>query len=298
MQTLEALRKQIETTEDMGSIVGTMKTLAAVSIQQFERAAQAIAGYERTVELGLQAQLMHSGATDGLLGGGSRAGPRERGLIVFGSDHGLCGRFNDEVVAAALEQIGAAPVGRLLVVGQRAAARLEASGHKIDQVLGLPGSVEGLSGVVHEILVILDRWRAEAPVSEVTLCHNRRTAHAAASARISPLLPVDGQRLRELARRPWPTRMRPLAMAPGAALLSALLRQLLYVALYRACAESLAAEHASRLASMQAAERNIDERLEAMQGLFRSRRQQAITEELLDVVAGFEVLSSEKHAGS
>ena len=35
MQTLEALHKRIETTEDMGSIVGTMKTLAAVSIQQF-----------------------------------------------------------------------------------------------------------------------------------------------------------------------------------------------------------------------------------------------------------------------
>jgi F-type H+-transporting ATPase subunit gamma len=43
---------------------------------------------------------------------------------------------------------------------------------------------------------------------------------------------------------------------------------------------------------MQAAERDIDERLDEMQGEFRSRRQQAITEELLDVVAGFEVLSS------
>lgn len=290
MQTLEALRRQIETTEDMGAIVGTMKTLAAVSIQQFERAAQAIAGYEATVELGLQAQLMHAGATDGLLRSGSRAGPG--GLIVFGSDHGLCGRFNDEVVAAALAQIGGAPPGRLLVVGQRAADRLDASGHEVDRVLTLPGSVEGLAAVVHEILVIVDRWRAAEPVGEVALCHNRRTAQAAAAAQSSRLLPLDGQRLRRLAKRPWPTQMRPLAMPPAAGLLSLLVRQLLYVALYRACAESLAAEHASRLASMQAAERNIAERLEAMQGAFRSRRQQAITEELLDVVAGFEVLSS------
>jgi F-type H+-transporting ATPase subunit gamma len=292
MQTLEALRKQIETTEDMGSIVSTMKTLAAVSIQQFERAALAIAGYEATVELGLQAQLMQAGATFGLLRAGAKAAPSRRGLIVFGSDHGLCGRFNDEVVAAALEHIGAEPVGRLLVVGQRAAARLEASGHAIDRVLTLPGSVEGLAAAVHEILVILDRWRALEPVGEVALCHNRRTAQAAAAAHTSRLLPLDAQRLRRLAKRPWPTRMRPQAMAPGAGLLSLLVRQLLYVALYRACAESLAAEHASRLASMQAAERNITERLEEMQGAFRSRRQQAITEELLDVVAGFEVLSS------
>ena len=52
----------------------------------------------------------------------------------------------------------------------------------------------------------------------------------------------------------------------------------------------MASEQAARLASMQAAERNIEERLEEMQAQYRRRRQQAITEELLDVVAGFETL--------
>jgi F-type H+-transporting ATPase subunit gamma len=71
-------------------------------------------------------------------------------------------------------------------------------------------------------------------------------------------------------------------------LLGGLLRQHYFVILFRACAESLAAEHGGRLAAMQAAEKNIEERLEEVTGRFRRVRQETITSELLDVVAGFE----------
>jgi F0F1-type ATP synthase gamma subunit len=42
---------------------------------------------------------------------------------------------------------------------------------------------------------------------------------------------------------------------------------------------------------MQAAEKNIEERLDELHGAFNQLRQSAITEELLDVVTGFEALS-------
>jgi F-type H+-transporting ATPase subunit gamma len=77
------------------------------------------------------------------------------------------------------------------------------------------------------------------------------------------------------------------------ALFSALIRQYLFVSLYRAFAESLASENASRLAAMQNAERNIDERLTALQGQFHQQRQSSITEELLDIVSGFEALKED-----
>ena len=43
-----------------------------------------------------------------------------------------------------------------------------------------------------------------------------------------------------------------------------LIREYLFVSLYRAFAESLASENASRLASMQVAEKNIEERLRVL----------------------------------
>ncbi len=63
--------------------------------------------------------------------------------------------------------------------------------------------------------------------------------------------------------------------------------------LYRAIANSLAGENASRIASMQAAEKNISERLEDLQKAYQLGRQEAITEELLDVITGFESLREE-----
>lgn len=59
-------------------------------------------------------------------------------------------------------------------------------------------------------------------------------------------------------------------------------------------AESLASEHASRLAAMQHADRNIQERLEELRAQFRQQRQLAITTELLDIVAGFEALADQR----
>ena len=69
-----------------------------------------------------------------------------------------------------------------------------------------------------------------------------------------------------------------------------LIREYLFVSVYRAFANSLASENASRLAAMQNAEKNIGERLEELDVQFHRQRQMTITEELLDIVAGFEVL--------
>lgn len=82
--------------------------------------------------------------------------------------------------------------------------------------------------------------------------------------------------------------------SPGVKLFTALIQQYLFVAIYRACAESLASEHASRLAAMQGAERNIEERLDELTREFHHQRQTTITEELLDIVAGVTALEESK----
>ncbi|MCC8999385.1 MAG: F0F1 ATP synthase subunit gamma, partial [Candidatus Contendobacter sp.] len=54
--------------------------------------------------------------------------------------------------------------------------------------------------------------------------------------------------------------------------------------------------HASRLLAMQTAERNITDRLAELNTVYRQQRQEAITSELLDVVAGFEALAGSRSA--
>lgn len=99
METLETLSDTLETTGDIQSIVRTMKSLAAVSIRQYEQAEDAVSSYEETVNLGLTALLRGGRArglalsgTDGRAAGGDAT---RKGLLVIGSDRGLCGRYNE-----------------------------------------------------------------------------------------------------------------------------------------------------------------------------------------------------------
>ena len=70
-----------------------------------------------------------------------------------------------------------------------------------------------------------------------------------------------------------------------------IVRQYVFVSCSRPLAESQASENASRLAAMQGAEKNIDDVLAELRLQFHQERQMAITDELLDIVAGFEALA-------
>jgi F-type H+-transporting ATPase subunit gamma len=292
METLERLRQRIDSLEDLQSVVHTMKALAAVSIRQYEAAAESLGDYYRTVELGLHVLLRDAGPTTGL--GDRRREPRA-GAVVFGSDHGLCGRFNEDIVEHAVERLHGAPGTdgtRVLAVGARAAARLEQAGLPPEADFTVPGAATRLTATVQRLLLQIDAWQEEG-VDHVYLFYNRHGGGAQYRPTGIELLPVELHRFARLGAEPWPSRRLPTYSQDHKALTAHLLRQYFFVTVYRACAESLAAEHGSRLAAMQAAERNLADRLAEVGGAFRRVRQHAITTELLDVVAGFEALAGD-----
>ena len=290
METLESLGKRISTTKDLQSIVRSMKSLAAVSVRQYERMAIAQSDYNRTIEYGLQILLREAPL---LVDKASPVGGRTV-AIVFGSDHGLCGRFNEQISQFARKEMHrCAPDAReriYFAIGVQPAIRLESLGERIDAQMNLPGSPSGLAAVARDILVRVDAWQGDMGVERVLLFRSIRTADTTASPTMIQLLPLDVQWLQELSERPWPSPVLPTHSMDRDALLASLIREHLFASIFRAAAESMASEHATRLASMQAAERNIKERLEEMGSAFRRQRQEAITAELLDLVAGYETL--------
>ncbi|SIO28374.1 F-type H+-transporting ATPase subunit gamma [Rhodovulum sp. ES.010] len=292
METLESLSDLLETTGEIRSIVRTMKSLSAVSIRQYEQAEAALSGYERTVELGLTALLQDRAARGLPLPSTVGAGTGRAALIVIGSDRGLCGRYNGIVVRAAAERLGE-DTAVLGVIGARAAARLAAAGRPPDRVFFLPGAVAGLASLVQSVIVEVDRWTRARGIGCVELLHNRRAGTASAVPTARSLLPIPDTDLRDLLGAGWPGRGRPFFRMDHDRLLSWLVRQRLFVVLYRALAEALASEHATRLAAMQRAERKIDERKDDLNALYRRKRQETITRELLDVVSGFEAVGGE-----
>lgn len=292
MDTLESLSARIKTTESIQSVVRTMKTLSAASIHQYERAADAIAKYSDTVDQGLQVVLRDWPVQSAGWQTGSGADGRAA-VIVIGSDRGLCGRFNDRIASFAsahLQQAQTAAAKPLLgVLGVRAVARLSTEGHSADRILALPGSATGLAHAAQEVIAYVGYLNRMQGVTRIDLIHNSRTAGSGSEPILRRLMPVAPDYLEHLARKPWPSPRLPMFRMEAEALLDWLLWEHFFVTIYRSLAESLASEHASRLASMQNAEHNISDRQELLQVSFRQKRQESITSELLDLIVGFEV---------
>lgn len=297
MVNLETLKRSIGSAEDLAGVVRTMKTMAAVSIRQYEMAAESLNVYSRTIDTGLSMVLQNSAhslspeqAESGLTG-----------ALVFGSDQGMCGQFNEQIGQFTADVLseevillrGVAPV---LCVGHRVADTLVSNAVQVEQTFPLPGSATGITWLVQDLLSAMDRWRETHRIGRILVFHNRRISASAWNPHSLQLLPLDTERFQ---RKPADNeakaanRSLPLWTMNTSVLFSRLVKQFLFVSLFRACAESLAGENASRIAAMQAAERNIRDRLHLLRSEFAQRRQTAITEELLDVVTGFELLSQQ-----
>ncbi len=291
MDTLQDLRRRLQTAEQLRSVVRTMRAMAAVTIRQARQATEALAGYNETAELGLHVLLVNAPE--------ERTAPREEatgtlGAVVLGSDQGLVGRFNQLIATYAVAEVrrlAPAPDERLVMaVGLRLAARLEDAGQRLDHVMSMPGSVAGITHAVREMLVRIRAWQVGRGVQRVALFYSATEGGAAYSQRTQHLLPLSPIWLQGIRDRPWVSSSRPIITMSWDRLFSAYVRQYLFASLHRAVAESMASENASRLAAMDVAESNIEERIGALRTRYHYVRQSSITEQILDVVTGYEAL--------
>lgn len=294
-ETLEAIQRQIDTLEDLNSIVRSMKALAAVNIRQYQEAVRALREYNNTVDMGFQI----------LLRQGMQRFETEQplpeapvGLVVFGSDQGLCGQLNERVAEEAQRAMATRAsedaAWRILAMGERVEAALRHEGHEVHDTFTLPSSRKGITGKVDDVISLLERWRMEHGTERVLIAYSRYESGSTYKPFYHQLLPFDWDRVRSLHDEPWPTSCLPQYTADTDALLAALVHQYLFIGLYQAFADSLASENASRLAAMQRAEKNLDERLDNLVQENHQQRQRKISEELLDIVSGFTALRKKK----
>ena len=293
--TTASLRRKIRGAGDLQSVVRTMKAVAASSIGQYEKSVLALADYYRAVELGLGACFRAIGPAPLIAKQKRQPVTGVIGAVVFGSDQGLVGQFNDVVADHAVKTLAAlAAKPEVWAVGERVHARLADAGLPLMGLFTVPNSVKAITPLVGQILVESEMRHSQSEANELHLFYNRPTSWAGYAPVSQRLLPLDENWGRNLAELSWPTGNLPEVMGGGTATLRTLIREYLFVSIFRACAESLASENASRLAAMQRADKNIDESLEDLNRTFHRLRQSGIDEELFDIVSGFEALSGEE----
>ena len=129
--TIEALQKRIKTTEDLRSVVSTMKSLSSVSILQYEQANVTLKKYRENLIDAFHAMVLSQGLPELSK---DKSAPRYL-FILIGSDSGLVGRFNKEVIEQTSDWLKSNNINIsnvwFITIGKRIAALAEQKHLKI-----------------------------------------------------------------------------------------------------------------------------------------------------------------------
>lgn len=288
-QTLETLSRRTASMRGIRGVVHTMKTLSVINSTPYEHAAHAIEHYHQTVLDGLHAFFKSRGQQEAM--------PSENlkhVMVVFGSDHGLCGNYNEALATFVAKQCQGPPDEplKVLCVGARVADALVDHNIDVASTLFPAASVDGigrLANLLAQRLEVIQR-AAHPNGLAVSLAYWTRDKGNGQQPVLTPLLPLDTGLVSNLKSKPWQSRSLPSYSMQGSDLFEALLHNHLFASLFRAIAEALLTENSARLALMQQAEQSVDDRLDQLMSDTRAVRQDEITTELLDVIIGFEAL--------
>jgi len=289
-QTLVSLQRKIKIAKELREVVETMKTMAAVNIGIYEKVDRSLAEYNQIIELGITVVLAKYQAKP--LPVNQPGNGEGVGIVVFGTDQGMVGQFNDYLCHAVLE-VAAAAGGNVTVwsIGERVGMKL-ADELPVKQLYRVPDSAAGITALAGRILVDVVEHQEQFKIAKLVVCYNKSNSSTSYEPVIKQLLPVNCEWLEQLTKKAWPTNMLPQVIEKNAEALAAFIREYLFINMCWACSESLVSENVGRLTAMQRAEKNIDDLLDEFTVTYNQERQSSITEELFDVIFGYDLLKN------
>lgn len=289
-ETLEEMNQRIGSASKLRVIVRIMKLLAASQMKQCEKAALASQHYYKNVELALFAWFKANRRA---------ALPQKKKnrqstviAIVFGTDLGLVGPFNDRLSQYVDTALKEHRQKKIFAVGERLCTYLEGAGLPLEKRYAVPQSIKGITPLVHELFADMEEYVIQEDI-EFLLFHNHLVSGKEYEVDAVRLLPLDEDWKETLMHRTWPTAQVPEILEGEEQSFFSLMREYLFMTLSRALAESMECENICRFLSMQYAEKNIDDRLSDLHLRFNLFRQTAIDAELFDIIGGFSALTNE-----
>lgn len=297
METLDNLKKTLDTSKSIKQVVSTMKALSGANIKKYEKIVKILYTYKSNVELALQAIMMHNdkiNINELEFIGQSKNKKAKNLVVVFGSNQGLCGRFNDKIANFTIDDIQNTDENKVIVVGERLSMLLSNTKLKIFKTIPVPNSIENISNTIYELLTVIEKEIEEKTVNKVFLYYTANDDTMNGTLTKTRLIPIDKKILENAQKKVWPTNNIPYWQIDTKTLVVDLLKQYMFVGLNDALVNSIASEQKNRLLTLQNAENNINDLIRTKNLEYNQKRQSTITNELLDVVTGYSVAKKKK----
>jgi F-type H+-transporting ATPase subunit gamma len=284
MTHLSKIQSDIGSMDGLLDIVGAMRSLAGMRVQESQHALPGIRSYADSMAtaIGSALLLMPQPVTEAHQGHGRRT------VILCMAEHGFVGGFNERMLAAADATLN--PSDMLFVLGSRGAALAYERGRKIAWTRPMATRLAGAPDAVNSLTSELYARIARGEIARVEVMFARYRQGAASTIEHRLLLPLDTPSLAAKSARQVP--LHNFAPRP---LLEKLMADYVFALLTEAAVESIASENAARFAAMESAHDNVSKKLAGLQENARQARQTEITSELLDLMTGAEALQASAH---
>ncbi|WOJ91327.1 FoF1 ATP synthase subunit gamma [Methylocapsa polymorpha] len=282
MTRLAEIQAHIGSMGELRDIVGAMRSLAGMRVQEAQHALPGISRYADAMAaaIGGALLLMPQSAAE------TRADRDGRALILYTAEHGFVGGFNERLMEAA--EAALAPGDALFVLGTRGGALALERGRRVIWMCPMATRLAAVPDTIRRLSTEIYARIARGQISRVEAMFAHYRQGGAATIERSLLLPLDLEKLQAKE-----TRQEPLHNLEPQALLEKLMSEYVFALLTKAAVESLASENAARFAAMESAHDNVSVKLDKLRQDEREARQSEITTELLELITGAEALREE-----
>ena len=161
--------------------------MAAVQVQQSQRSLEAIRNYADIVRraFGEAAPLIAADAD-----GSANSLVRRPGLVVFCSEHGFCGAFNEPLITTAAQESSKEPNLRLIFVGSRGGQRAAERALPPGQTIPMATHSDGVTGVARRVTSELYRMFVEQAITSIEVIFTREVSGHHTTLHREKLLPL------------------------------------------------------------------------------------------------------------
>jgi len=299
MDSLEDISKKLNASHSIKKVVATMKALAVTNIKIFEKMINSLFQYKNNIELGIQAIVSKDlNIIDELRDNKDIKKETKNIIILYGSNQGLCGKFNDKILDFFIDDLknqgfkSKNSQNFLIVIGDRLKALVESEKIEVGMSLPMPNFAEDVVDTIHILLNQIEQFKDEFNFKQILLYY---IDHSDSTSNLikKQLLPIDKQFLQDISTKVWPTNNIPFWRVETKDIFLNFIKQYIFISLYYSLAISIISEQKYRLMSLQNSENNISDLIKEMTLEFNQRKQSLITSEMLDIISGCNMLENE-----
>ena len=272
MSDSREIEYKLKTHKDLKDIVNAMKAFSGLNIRKTAESLYSIRQYEQGIKDSIGNLVFYYPESGAELKSGNK-----RILVIFGSDLGLCGSFNDrlaEFIASVRESSD-----DIFAIGRMLREKLDTMDIRYIDSLESVATVEGIRAAMLESSRKIAKLYSERKATDLVFIFSclrgkTETPEFIFEKILPPGTDLNSETFRE----------KPLLYLRPEFIFNELLGEFLYISLYRCYIESIRAENWYRFISMERAMENVETKMKDLNALYKYSRQEEITQEIIEII--------------